>query len=217
MLRLYGVKKAEKLVAEYSPWIEAIAARYGIPAACMKAVLRKEIGDIDILDPLADVLVRFYWLRCDLHRTLFRLGLVKSRDPRAGGHFFGKSDSSTGYAQIFARVAVSAAQYALSRHLEVEEDLAPSPDGRFTGDSLRDREQMWRALRRDKKYNIRMGMLNLIAAGEEVNGHTDFARYTPEEYKKMFTRYNANTRAITPYGEEVYQYYQQYINDNNIM
>ena len=212
MLRLYGVKKAEKLVAEYSPWVEAIAARYGIPAACMKAVLRKEIGDIDLFDPLADTLVALNWRRFDLCRLF-----SKTYAPRKSRGVFAKTDSSTGYAQIFAWVAIDAMNFALSHGLEGEEGLGLMPGERLSKDSARDRERMWRRLGRDKKFNIRMGMLNLIAAGEEVNGHTDFERYTPEEYKKMFTRYNANTRAITPYGEEVYQYYQQYINDNNIM
>ena len=60
VLRLYSVKKTEKIIRAYSPWIEELSARYGIPAACIKAMLRKEVADIDILDPIADTLV---WLQ----------------------------------------------------------------------------------------------------------------------------------------------------------
>ena len=212
MIRLYGAKKAERLVAEYSPWIETVSARYGIPAACMKAVLRKEIADIDLFDPLADHVVALNWRRFDLCRLF-----CKTYEPRKSRGVFAKTDSSTGYAQIFAWVAIDAVNYALSRGLEGEEGLGIAPGERLSKDSARDRERMWRLLCRDKKFNIRMGILNLIAAAEEVNGHTDFVGYLPEEYKKMFTRYNANTRTITPYGEEVYRYYRQYSDDNNIM
>ena len=217
MLRLYSVRKTEKLIAEYTPWIEAISARYGIPAACMKAVLRREIADIDLFDPLADTLVWFYWLRYDVRRSLCRLGLCRSEEPLLRRGIFGKRDSSTGFAQIFAFVAINAVNYALDHCLEGEEDLGFSPGERPSPDRSWDRERMWRRLLRDKKFNIRMGTLNLLAAGEEVNGHTDFARYTPDDFKRMFTRYNAATRTITPYGEEVYRYYCQYINDNKIM
>lgn len=41
-----------------------------------------------------------------------------------------------------------------------------------------------------------MSALNLISAAEEMNGHTDSARYTPEEFQRAFTRYNANTDRI---------------------
>ena len=34
--------------------------------------------------------------------------------------------------------------------------------------------------------------------------------FSPEEMKKVFSRYNANTRKITAYGEEVYNYYLCY-------
>ena len=216
MLRLYSVKRTERIIGEYAPWIETVSARAGIPAACMKAVLRKEIAEIDILDPVADTLVWFNWLRCDIRRALYRLGLVKSEAPGRRGRILGKLDSSTGFAQIFAFVAVNAVNFALDRGLSGEEELGLAPGERLSADSLRDRERMWRRLLRDKKYNIRMGTLNLISAGEKVNGHTDFARYTPEEMKRMFTRYNADTRTVTPYGEEVYKYYQQY-SGNNIM
>ena len=69
---------------------------------------------------------------------------------------------------------------------------------------------MWRRLSSDVKYNIRLSALNLIAAAEEMNGHTDFARYTKEELELAFTRYNANVRYVTAYGREVYGYYLRY-------
>ena len=214
MLKLYSAAKTERIIAEYTPWNETVSARYGIPAACMKAVLRREIADIDLFDPLADLLVWFNWLRFDLRRLLYRLGLVRSEEPRLRRGPFAKRDSSTGYGQIFAFVAVNAVIYALQRGLDDEAALGFAPGERPDPNSLRDRERMWRHLQRDKKYNIRLSTLNLISAGEEMNGHTEFGRYTPEEYRRMFTRYNANVRTVTPYGEKVYEYFLKYNNHN---
>ena len=203
VLRLYSVKKTEKIIRAYSPWIEELSARYGIPAACIKAMLRKEVADIDILDPIADTLVWLNYLRDDVRQALYRRGLVKTETSRRRNGALGKRDSSTGWAQIFAFVAVNAGNYALEHGLDTADVLGLPAS----------RESMWRRLRRDKKFNLRMGALNLLAAGEVVNGHTDFSRYTSEDYMRMFTRYNADTRTITPYGREVYRFYEQFLSD----
>ena len=210
MLKLYSPDKAEKIIEEYTPWIETVAGRYSIPAACLKAVLRKEIADIDLFDPLADALVAFNWSRRDLSRALF------GREPHQRGKILGKLDSSVGYAQIFASTAIRAVDYALARGLDGEEGLGLAPGERPDSDSPADREKMWRRLNRDRKFNIQTAALNLISAGEEMNGHTDFSRYTREEYERMFTRYNANTRSVTPYGKETCGYFLRYNDHNNI-
>ena len=213
MIRLYSAARAEKIIEEYTPWIDTVAERYSIPAACVKAVLRKEIVDIDLFDPLADTLVALNWLRYDLRRALRRGG---TETPVSRKGILGKLDSSTGYAQIFASTAIGAIHYALEHGLEGEEELGFSPGERPDGNSARDREKMWRRLQRDRRLNIQTAALNLISAAEEVNGHTDFSRYTPEEYERMFTRYNANTRTVTPYGKETYRYFLKYNDRNNI-
>ena len=112
MLRLYRPAKAEKIIRCYSPWLDTLAERYGIPAACMKAVLRKEIADIDLFDPLADAMVAFNWLRYDLKTRLFRRQGAAADVPPSGRGVFAKRDSSTGYAQIFAFVALRAVRFA---------------------------------------------------------------------------------------------------------
>ena len=67
---------------------------------------------------------------------------------------------------------------------------------------------MWRS--KDRKANIALASLNLISAAEEMNGHIDFDRYSEEEIKRTFTRYNANVRYITKYSKETYGYYLGY-------
>ena len=205
MLRLYSVKRTERIVEQQAEWIEKVARQYGIPSACMKAVLRKEIAEIDLLDVAADLAVRLNWLRSGIARP-FRHGPEVIR----GKGLFRKRDSSTGYAQIFAAVAIDAANYAMERGLETAAGLEMLQERRPDRRNADDLCAMWRRLARDKAYNIRLGTLNLIAAAEEMNGHTDFARYTPEEYQRAFTRYNANVRTVTDYGREVYGYFLRY-------
>ncbi len=200
MIKLYSTKKTEQILAEYADWIESMSERYAIPSAMIKAVLRKETAGIDLLDPVADSLVRLYWLR----RRLFGDGAAKRRG------ILGKRDSSTGYAQIFAYVAINAADYALDRGLDDAAGLGLPEDRRPDRTNEDDLRAMWYRLERDRKFNIQMGALNLISAADEMNGHTDFAHYTPDEFQRAFTRYNANTDRITAYGKEVYGYYLKY-------
>ncbi len=201
MIKLYSEKKTERILAAYADWIETVCERYAVPSAMVKAVLRKEIAEIDLLDPVADLLVRLYWLR----RRLFGRGVAAKRRG-----ILGKRDSSTGYAQIFAYVAVNAANYALDRGLDDAAGLGLPEDRRPDGANENDLRAMWLRLKRDRKFNIQMGALNLISAAEEMNGHTDFARCTPEELQRAFTRYNAGTDRVTAYGKEVYGYYLMY-------
>ena len=42
MIKLYSVKKTERILAEYDGWIETVSKRYAIPSAMIKAVLRPE-------------------------------------------------------------------------------------------------------------------------------------------------------------------------------
>ena len=123
MIKLYSVKKTERILAEYDGWIETVSKRYAIPSTMIKAVLRKEIADIDLLDPAADLLVRL----CYLRRRLFGRGTVKRRG------ILGKRDSSTGYVQIFAYVAINAANYALERGLDDAAGLGLPEDRRLNG------------------------------------------------------------------------------------
>ena len=58
---------------------------------------------------------------------------------------------------------------------------------------------------------IAAGSLTLIAAADEMNGTTDFSRYTPLQWQLTFSRYNADTRRITRYGQQAYSGYQSYL------
>lgn len=210
MFRLYSPARAERIVSDHALELRELSGRYGIPAAYIMAVLRKEIAEIDILDPLADLAVRFYWLRYSLRRFLKKHGLVRSAEPLLRRGPFGKRDSSTGFGQIFAFVAINAINYALDRGLDTPDGLGVPSDRRLRPDDPEDLRCMWLRLQRDRSFNAQASILNLISAAEEMNAHTDFARYTPEEIQRTLTRYNANVRTVTAYGRDAYRYYLAY-------
>ena len=187
MLKLYSPRAAERIIRRYGETIDRIAARYALPAPFIQALLFTELIRIDVLDPLADLLVRINHGNAD--------GLLHKRD------------SSTGYAQIFAFVGINAINYALDRGLDTPAGLGIPGERRLRPDEAEDLRRIWFRLQRDRLFNARLAILNLMAAGEEMNGHTDFSRYGPEEIQRTLTRYNADVRHVTAYGREVYRYY----------
>ena len=210
MLRLYSVPRTERILRSLEPELRAISGQYGIPPAYILAVLRKEIAEIDLGDPLADLAVRFYWARYGLRKALCRAGILRSPVPRIRRGVFGKRDSSTGYAQIFAFVGINAVNYALDRGLDTPAGLGVPGERRLRPDEAEDLRRIWFRLQRDRLFNARLAILNLISAGEEMNGHADFSRYGPEEIQRTLTRYNADVRHVTAYGREVYRYYTEF-------
>lgn len=215
MLKLYSRKKASRIIDAHAGRIAEVSRAYSVPEAYIKAILYKEIIDIDLMDPLADLAVRLYWARYAFGKMLCRMGLARRAEPVLRRGVFGKRDSSTGYAQIFAYVAINAVNYGVDRGIADYVTLGISSDHRLSGGDPDDLSMMWHRLSKDSDANIALATLNLISAGEEMNGHTDFSRYTEEEIKRMFTRYNANVRHITKYGEETYRYYLDFSGQKN--
>ncbi len=189
MIKLYSPNAAERIISIHSDTIEAIAARYPLPAPFLRALLYTELIRIDILDPLADLTVRL--------NALF------------GTEILHKRDSSTGYGQIFGFVAINAANFAVDHGLAQYADLG-LPERKLDPENAADLQLVWNRLNRDPEFNITMSALNLIAAAEEVTGRIDFPGYSPEEIQRVYTRYNGTVPNITPYGEEAYRNYLRY-------
>ena len=193
MLKLYRPKAAERIIARLAPQIAALEARYTLPAPCLKAILYQEITNIDLFDVLVDLLVRR-----NQRRGVSGPGLLK------------KSDSSTGYAQIFGFVAINAVNFAADRGLTSYAALSLPEDHRLDPASLPDVRLVWGRLHRDPAFNLTAAALNLLSAAEEKTGRIDFGSYSPDELKLVFTRYNGTIPHITPYGEAVYRHYLRY-------
>ncbi|MBR1456845.1 MAG: hypothetical protein IJ594_06755 [Oscillospiraceae bacterium] len=197
MLKLYGKKRAQRLIDRSAAYIGEAERRFHVPAACVRAVLYQEMTGIDLLDPVADLAVRFYWLRRRLRR-----GPLPARSGALG-----KKDSSTGWGQIFAYVAIRALNFAEDRGLGGYAALGLPAGQRLREDRDEDLRRVWFLLHRDRRANILLTAMNLLAAADEMTGRCDFASFSPDELRLVFTRYNANVRRVTRYGEEVYAHY----------
>ena len=184
MIRLYSDKRAREVIDSYGTWIATVSGRYGVPAAVIKAMLFQEMTLIDAMDPLADIAVS--------------MGLA------------GKKDSSTGYAQIFGYVGLKAANYAVDRGLATYDSLGISCDHRLDASNSDDVRLVWKLLNANPKANIEIATINLLVAAEEMVGRTDFENFDADQLKLVFTRYNANTHQVTPYGEQAYRHYESY-------
>ena len=189
MLKLYSPKAAERILRRYDGTIRAVAARYALPAPFIDALLYTELVRIDLLDPLADAVVAL--------------------NHRFGAALLGKRDSSTGFGQIFGFVAINAASFAVSRGLTSYASLG-LPERKLDPADSADIRLVWRRLNREPDFNIELCALNLLAAAEEVTGHMDFSGFTPDEIRRVYTRYNGTVPHVTPYGEEAYRHYLRY-------
>ena len=178
MFNLYTPRRAEKIIRKYDAQIRTIGRKYNIPPSAIKAILYQELIRIDLMDVLTDLAV---WT-----------GL------------FGKKDSSTGYAQIFGWVALNAANFALDHDLADYASLGLDVSHRLSPEDSRDVRMVWKKIFRDPFANIEFCVLNLLCAAEEMTGHTDFAAFSEEELKLVLTRYNADIRQVTKYGEAAY-------------
>ncbi|MBQ9196540.1 MAG: hypothetical protein IJ157_04775 [Clostridia bacterium] len=194
MLRLYGEKKTRRILRLCQEQIFALEKRFGIPSAAMNAILLQEIPQIDLLDLLADGAVLLYW-------HVYRLS---GRAPR-----FGKRDSSTGYAQVFARTAIRSVNFAADAGIADYKELGLLTDHRLDSGNIRDVRMIWLMLHRNNDFNLLCAALTLMDAAQEMTGRIDFLSYSAEEWQLIFTRYNADARHITAYGREAYRRYTQ--------
>ena len=193
MIRLYSDRRARGIIARCLPQIIAAERDFGVPRACMQAILYRELTAMDWLDPLADLCVALYWR---LQPLWDRLRLPAKRD------------SSTGYGQVFAASAIRAINYAAEKGIADSRKLCvPIPLDEKDPQQIK---LIWRRLRRDREFNIRASCLCLLLAAEEVNGSTNFPAFTPQEMQLAFTRYNARTQTVTQYGRDAYRYYTAY-------
>ena len=184
MMKTISSRRAEEIITKYSEWIDTVSNKYSIPAPAIKAILYVELIRIDVLDSVADIAV---W-----------------------SDLFAKKDSSTGYAQIFGSVGLKAVNFAVDRGLTDYEIIGLHTDHRLDAENQEDVRLVWDLLHTSPKANIEIGSINILCAADEMTGRTDFENFSERDYKLTFTRYNQNTREITPYGEEAYAHYLRY-------
>ena len=142
LFHLYSQDSARKIIDQNSALIESICNSYHLPSAYLNAILRMELPELNLFDKLADTLVAFNWVRYKLFGT-FDLER-HTRNPLK------KFDSFTGYAQIFAQVAINAILFAQSQDIPVFLGI-PGELFPFRPDDLK---LTWTRLHRDKVFNL---------------------------------------------------------------
>ncbi|MCR5088182.1 MAG: hypothetical protein K6C08_01550 [Oscillospiraceae bacterium] len=199
MFRLYSFRRARRAIEGEASFIGQVSEKYGLPASWIQAILLKEMTELDVFDLLADFAVRLYYFNCGIAGE-------RKRFPNVPG----KRDSSTGWSQIYAFVAINALNFAADRGLADYADFGLNPDRRLDRDCPEDRWQIWKRLKSDRHFNIEMCALNLLSCAEERTGRTDTSTFSEEECKLTFSRYNGTVPHVTPYGETVWQYQREY-------
>ena len=210
LIRMYTKRHIQKTIEHYTPFLKKLEKRYSVPVPFIQAVLHQEMESMDLLDPVADLVVRR-----NLSNTVKKhpKGMLPDGYEKANRfHPLRKMDSSTGYAQIYAFVAINAINFAVAEDLTSYKKLGIPAAHTLHPRKIKDLWRIWRRLNREPKFNIEIATLNLLAAAKEKTGKLDFAGYTPEEIKRIYTRYNGTSPTITKYGEEAYRYYQYYSN-----
>lgn len=197
MLNLYSEENALSVLEENAAQIDDICGACGLPPAYLRAVLMMELTRMDILDPLADTVVAVNWLGAPLLRPA-----AEDKNPLR------KLDSSTGPGQIFSSVAIQAIRFARERGVSVAaiRDLRPE----LSEDDPEDLRLVWRRLKRDTAFNLSCAALNLLLCAWQMTGRVAFDSYSPQEIKLIFTRYNADVKHVTAYGEEAYAWYLRF-------
>ena len=204
MIRLYSRRRAEQAIERETPFIRETAEKYGVPVSWIKGILLQEMTELNMIDPLADLAVRFYYLRYHLF----------GRVPKSKGAFLGKNDSSTGWGQIYAFCAIDSLNFAADRGIARYEDFDLNPDRRLDKARPDDRWLIWKRLHGDRHFNIEMCALTLRSCAEERTGKQASPNFSPEEIKRTFTRYNADVRSITQYGEKTFEYEREFQRQN---
>ena len=158
MFKLYSMEKAKRIVSDQSDLIESICAPYRLPSACLKAILLMEIPEIDLTDLFADTIVWLNWLRYSLtHRY---------NPERHTQNPLRKFDSSTGYGQIFSRVAIEAILFARSRGIPVDAGIS----GELSPVRPEDLRRVWLRLNHEPVFNLNCSALNLLHAAFQMTG-----------------------------------------------
>ena len=136
MIRLYSRRRAEQAIERETPFIRETAEKYGVPASWIKGILPEEMTELTLMDPLADLAVKFYYFRYHL----------SGRVQKSKGAFLGKNDSSTGWGQIYAFCAIDSLNFAADRGIARYEDFDLNPDRHLDKARPDDRWLIWKRL-----------------------------------------------------------------------
>ena len=197
----YTSQNCVEMVISYDSQLNNLSNRYNMPKAILQTILFRELWCVGADDDLADGYVLAYYSYQQQLEDWSALPLwQQALTPAPEAPIPYISDSSTGLGQIFAKTGINANNYAISA-------------GYITGRTYditdwKDVNEMWQKLFYDNSFNLKMMSLVILHAIVEKNLPSNTFNYTSDQYKKLFTRYNASLSIdINDYGRECYQYF----------
>lgn len=172
---------AMEIVIEYDELFTELSQTYGFRKALIQSVLMRELSYEDWnLDLAADTAVtNYYNYKVALEAWEALPPLVQAVTPIPTMPLIVTTDSSTGYAQIFAQTAIKAINYAVSQ-------------GILTGGSTYDLGNwkhmmfIWNELHNNINFNLRNSAFVLLHAANLVGLDTDYYGYTESETKRFY-------------------------------
>jgi peptidoglycan hydrolase-like protein with peptidoglycan-binding domain len=195
---LHRLRSSEACVAklmDLDPLITGLSRAYRMRKALIQTVIFWEYH-ADVTDPAVDALVAAFYAYMEALEAWQKNPFGPPPQPP----LIIRDDSSTGVAQIFARTAIKARNYAAAQGLTADPPLN-------AGDwhVLRD---VWQKLRDDDDYNTSTVPLVLIEGAHEVGVTADRLRYSAEDTRRVLARYNGTGDAAAEYGRRALDLYQ---------
>ncbi len=197
----YSTKNCVDIIFKYDKIITDISNKYFIHKAAVQSILLRELRCCDVTDEIADYWVEqqyIYQEKMEEYQNLPWIVKALTGPPTMPIPY--KTDSSTGYGQIFARTAIDANNWANKKGMDVEK--------LYNYDNWKERKEIWEKLKNDNEYNIRMVALVLIWGAAEKGLSEEYWCYNDYETKTMLTRYNGFGNDAIKYGNQTFRYYQ---------
>lgn len=197
----YSTAECLNIIFNNDSFITEISNKYLIPKTAIQTVLLRELRCYDVRDDIADTFViqQFYYLNqveiyenSEWYQQLI-MGYPKMPIPY-------REDSSVGYGQIFASTAINASNWYKNTNYDYSD--------------WHDREYMWNQLRENNNFNIEMIAMVLIWGANDKGLKKEYWKYSEDEMKEMFARYNGTNSDAKKYGDEVYNCYLIFDNYN---
>ncbi|KAJ3272069.1 hypothetical protein HK104_004555 [Borealophlyctis nickersoniae] len=197
----HSMDDALDVLMSYDVHITNLARSYGVRKALIQTPVFWEYWKQNYGDPVADANVQNYYAYMEAYEAWQKLPIGPAPTFPIGG----TDDSSVGIAQIFARTAVKARNWAVSQSL--------INGNTINADDWHQLEDVWKKLHDDGFYNIGTVPLVLFQGGTEVGVNGIRLTYTEDETRLLFQRYNGFGDGAVQYGHELlgaYKIFEKY-------
>lgn len=188
------------LLMQFDNVITELSEKYKVRKALIQSIFMRESCCEGVDDTVADQAVENYYLYEELFDQWSKLPpLEKVLTGQPELILPRRSDSSTGYCQIFANTAIDAHNNAV--------DMQLISENKYDKQNWRDVYQVWSKLKGDSEYNIKVATLVLIHNAVILGINKSTYEYNESEIKGVFEKYNGSGDEAVDYANKVYNLY----------